>query len=417
MVRKNTFHPEIFKKDKLLETLVHRSSIRWTEAGTDMSGYLRILKQYNQNEEDPFNFSSYKDHYVIAKASINQKLKLLSDDGSMNQFMYLITNDDYSLLYISINVLHPMFWYIYETRNDFFSMYDKLYQAYNKTEYSFEFNRNTRGFGGTENMLGSPVESLENFFTLNRYTEILLWGSKWKDNPYRDLYLVEEMSSAQHLIYATQAMKQINNQTYHINVRTEYSKSIITIEKHDDGFIINVHYNSVFSPQIKKINDVLNKEYPLDVPIDVIISIINMPYISHLGLLKLNPLTSYNFSMAALIANTPLMTQEVIKETKNIMATRKLDKETRDYSVLFLKMILSNVKIDKILHNNGVLNFIDTKMEELRKGDVTYKDGKKLVFDKIDETVILVKMDDPDFITYFKGIIDDILLQCSENTI
>ena len=75
----------------------------------------------------------------------------------------------------------------------------------------------------TENMLDADIEALESHLTNNDYTESLLWGSKWKDNPLRELYLTKKVSSRQHEVYNTQAMKQHSKCAYSVSVRVEFS--------------------------------------------------------------------------------------------------------------------------------------------------------------------------------------------------
>ena len=427
MGKKNTFNPLLIKKDKQYDKLKHKNTIEWLKPSTynieDYVDALRKLRVPTEIEDhELFVLDNYLSYTIIAQAEINLKLKVIKGSESKNQYLYFLTDKEYTVLYICLQVCHPAFWYKYDNRKDFLDIYDDLYDSYNKTEYILDYPCSCRGFIGTEKMLEVDIETLENHFILNKYTEVLLWGSKWKDNPFRETYINNKVPTKQHVVYASHAMKQVNDETYTANVRAEFSKCILSVENHDSAYILEARYTPIKSPQIEIINKILDREYPTDIPVDIIISVINLPYLTYMGLLKLYPLGSYNFILSSLIANTPEMSQNIIDETRKILKedvgkeNKKdnhtdscLDDETREYAIHFLKNMECNKKIDIVLHSNGVLNLIDAKLQEITDGKIVYEDVQEEVDKKIDDTMKLLKMKDDEFKTYFQGIIASIL--------
>ena len=174
---------------------------------------------------------------------------------------------------------------------------------------------------------------------------------------------------------------------------------------------MELQYIPLHSPQIREINDVVDREYPLDLPIDIVMAAISLPYITNVGLLKLKPLCSYNFLISSLISNTPEMCQEIIDEANNILKDEDLDEDTQIYSKDFIKNTETNIKIEYVLSTSELLNYIQSKIKLMRTGKSTFEQIQKDVIAKVDETLTQLEMNDPDFKEYLDDIIETLLKQ------
>ena len=59
--------------------------------------------------------------------------------------------------------------------------------VYNIKSYDDTFKKTSKGILGTMKELNINDIQLENILILNNFTEIITWGSAWKDYPFRKL--------------------------------------------------------------------------------------------------------------------------------------------------------------------------------------------------------------------------------------
>lgn len=406
MGRKNSFKPESFIKTKVYEKLECSNKISWYEDRENLEEFINYLIDNYPLEKltESNDLDDYKSYLLIGKCEINTHLKYESLG-----YMYFITDPDYKDIYISIDKSYPLFWYKYTTKKDFYNSLDNIYKAYNPTEYKLDFESDHRGFIGTEKMLGLSIDEIENHFILNIFTELLPWGSVWKDHPFRDIYQDGEVSSRQNIIMQTQAMKQLNDTIYHVNIRTQYSKSIITVEDYDGAFIINIQYDPVPGNQIHKINEEIGREYKSDLPVDVCMAIIGFPFVTHLGLLKLSPLTNYNFMMASLVANKKEMYDELVPVVESIKEEHE-DNSIVTVAEKFLSEIKTNKRLEDIFSDKNIENFIDEKMTNLQNGNQSFEQVQDDILKEIDKKLVKLNFNDKSFKDYLSGIVHGILI-------
>lgn len=430
MTRKNTFNPNTLKKSFKEEYKIQWIDSKFIDSINDINNTTKdtlgdinsLLDHFNYNSDndnndnnnnnDPYHISNFGDHKIIAITEINNYLKNKLDFNPTN-YMYLITNVDYSILYISINKSTPLFWYKFSAKKHLLEQFDKIYKAYNQTNYELEYNNFCRGFIGTEKMLGITIDNIENHFVLDANTEMLTWGSKWKDHPFREEYIKRDIIGRENILMTIQAMKQCDDNKYHVSVRTNYSKSIITVECYDDAFIINIQYNPIVNNAIEIINKEFDRDYPIDLPMDIIMTIINMPLASHTKLLQLRPLTSYNFLMASLVANTEEMCRDLIPLMKDIIKEHNNENiygsDFVEMSKLFLKNLETNVTINDILKDEGIEKFIDKKLQEMRDNSYSNDKIKSDILDELNKKLIQLDINDEDIKKHLTGIINGIL--------
>lgn len=331
---------------------------------TSIADFMDYVK-YNCSNYPENNLEDYQKSRIIGICEM-QELK---------EYLYIII-DPLKNICISIGRSHPWFWYKFN-KKQFMKNFGDIYEKYNTQNYSLDFNKNTRGFTGTEILLRLSIEDIENHLILNSYSDKLLWGSKWSDHPFRKEYIHRNVSHGESIIYTGQAMRQLTDDFYSVSVRSIFSKSIITIENYDDSFIINISYDSFNSPQIDNVNNIFQREYPTDVPIDALLMIVNFPFITHIGLLKRKPVTRHQLMMASLVANNTKMWNDLIPFLKE---------ENDELAKSFLETIEINKIIDSLLFDEELIEMIDTTEKE-NITEFIEKKYKCVYNDEIDRTI------------------------------
>jgi hypothetical protein len=394
MGRKNSFLPGAMLKDKTYQELKSKNMIIWkdeAEHKTLMNDFIECI-QTNGLPDSLINhaerpLSSFVDFRLIGLIEINKDLKLLAEKNYID-YMYLITDSEYKQLYLAIEKSAPIFWYHFLNKKLFFDQLDILVQTYNSQFYNLQHENKIRAFFGTEHMLKINFNELEDMLIVGSHTEILTWGSFWKDHPFREQYMTKTISKDENIQYSKYAMKQATNSVKSMSIRTAYSKSILTIEDYEGVFVITVSYDPIYSDQINLVNSSFGREYPTDLPIEVVITCINFPFLGHLGLLKLRPVTSHNFMIATLVSNSKEMYNEQIINIKQLIEndskTGEKNIEDNDEIVLLLKELETRIALNHILEDENIEEFIGQKIINLRKRTQNYKTVKSEVFDMID---------------------------------
>jgi hypothetical protein len=285
-----------------------------------------------------------------------------------------------------------------------------LYESYNPKEYNLNFKNNCRGFIGTDDALEGDIDYITNQFIINPDSECLFWGSKWRDYPFRSLFN-GKVSHKQILMMASQAMKQSEGEPFKLNVRSKFSKSIITIEDYKGIYIANVKYNPIEYKGIEKIlTNNKDRDYPLDLPIDVITSMMIYPFLSHNSILKLNKLTNYNFYIATLIANTKNMSEELVPLTKEIIKENKNDNSIKTMCENFLKTLKFNMDVDELFADKSVASYIENKIANIQNNVQTFEQVKDDIYEEIEDRIENLKEGDNDAKEQMTNIINNILV-------
>lgn len=420
MGRKNSFQPETIKNDKSFVKLKNHDQIIWkTDHDEAMAELFEILKGEELSsilaESGTFDIEACKNYKLIGIVEINDKLRIVAE-REYRDFLYLIADPDYKEIFIAVEKCNPAFWYHYTSRKAFFDNFDSVVDTYNKTSYDLNHPCRIRGFIGTETMLSLTCDDIENILILGSHTEILSWGSYWKDHPFRDIYMDRPVTKEEGLQIGRQAMKQVNDEVHTTSIRTAFSKSIMTIEDHNGAFIMDVQYYPCDTSQISNINSSLDREYPHNLPVDVIISCINFPFVTHCGLLKLRPINTYNIIMASFVANNSKMCVEMIpllQKLVNEEAEKQDDrKETAvvEFAQNFLNELETKTALDKILSDESVENFIGQKIINLRSRSQTYPDIRNEVCKMLDSKLAQLELrGDEEFKNHIAQVIDRLL--------
>lgn len=438
MGRKDSFNPLNLSKDKQFEKLKYGHTIEWTKEYIEeqkkgkakksvkksdvlpeetLRDFFKYIKEYASFDDKfdmtIFGMEEFQDHLIIGKSPINTHLNYIGKEGK--EYIYIISDNEFKNIWLSVGKCFPICWYKYTSKKTFYDAFDTIYESYNKEEYNLNLEKVSRAFVGTEQMLTLGMEDLEKHMILNPNTEELLWGSKWKDHPFRIVYMHKKISKMDSYMFANQAMQQIDDETYSCSVRTEFSKSIITFEDYNGAFIIDIKYNPIHSPQIEIINQEIERSYPLDMPTDVIQTIINLPYVTHTGLLKLRPVTSYTFVISSLIANNRDMYAELVPEIKTILAETD-DPSVRDFGKIFLHNLEKNTKLDDVFGDKKIEEFIKSKIDNLQGEVQTLEEVRDEIWVILNDKLKKLNFNDQEFKDHVTNIIDNILNLSEEVT-
>jgi len=253
-------------------------------------------------------FIKYKDDYeIVNKIEISKNIyRGLLEFDPVN--LYVIKNLENGKQYIGLDRIPICLWYEHDNINDILSIYDL-------DEYPNTYDRHERGFISTESDGNLDIDDLERYLIYNEYFEHLTWGSVWSDFPFREQATNGQMSVFDLARLAYYSLRQNDQNIVKISCKTKISKSIVTFESHYGALLVDIRYNScVPNDQISLINEKLQRNYPLDIPLDVLVPLLNFPYENYKSILSVEQLNTYNIDTSLLLCHTKEMYTEIRME-------------------------------------------------------------------------------------------------------
>ena len=241
------------------------------------------------------------------------------------EYIYLITDSSYKCLYISIGKSHPLFWYKFNTRKSFTDNFDNICNTYTKNTYNYNMSGYTKVFMGDDDLLSINIHDIENQFILQKFTDNMIYGSLWNDHPFRNEYKNTYINPIKSAILTGQAMRQSQGSPYSVSVRTLYSKSLITVYDYKGIYIMEISYDPINTQQTQNLNSLLEANYNLDMPIDVLITILGFPFITYRDILQMKPLTRYHMIILGFLSSRENIGQEIVKEFKVLLDKKDVD--------------------------------------------------------------------------------------------
>lgn len=247
-------------------------------------------------------FSENKEAYtVIGVGALNY---YLTDFVNPEPDKFFVLHDkEKSTFFISLDNTPDVFWYQFATKEEIEEILPEFIKTYNPKEYPVHTRNNkigmieACGFIGTERLFQtetrldkdktkeyklddkSKFTILEDEFVKNDYTEIFFWGSYWCDYPY-SRKCISDYAHVVKLINTS--TKQVEGGKYYsTSFRTIYSKSVIELRDEYGAYIAFVKYiPTIKNNHIKEINKKFQRDYPLDMPVDVILVLQKYPFVS-----------------------------------------------------------------------------------------------------------------------------------------
>lgn len=323
---KKKFNLSLLKKKKKLKDIIWHDSTEY-------------------EENNYYNIETYSK--ILNNIKIQKKYIILGCHKNIS--IYILTNKSYNKLYISIGICNPLFWYTFNDKKEFINKIINI--------YTNNYNLNHLNLYKTILTVDRNI-NIKNIFSNNKYLENELWGSSWKDYPFRSIKTNEINEIYKKILYK-ESLKQLNN-TFTISCRTVYSKSIITIHNENDICFITVKYNKIKTEQNKIISKKFKKNIPNNLPIDVVLYLYKLNINSLTQYLKNSYFVNNNLNVVFKFKNNLFFSNDIIDSLKSIIKDLN-DKMKKKNVRNFIKKNLIN-KNSKILFN---INDIDIKNKNI----------------------------------------------------
>jgi hypothetical protein len=138
-----------------------------------------------------------------------------------------------------------------------------------------------RGFAGNETMLDANHEQLENHFTMTSALDFLSWGSDYDDDPWPE-ELPDKLHRLALMAKLRELMAQRPTRVRSTSYRSFWSRSIVTLERHGDGwFVLQARYRPARSPEVvRAFNEQLSTGFPEDLPVDVVAALLGTGFVT-----------------------------------------------------------------------------------------------------------------------------------------
>lgn len=284
---------------------------------------------------------------ILGFLEINTNLKEITAGYTKSKFfLFIIVRNNKKECCLSVSKLPPALWYRTSSKNELKDLLDKIENVYNPTSYNINFTQCKSFLGGTIGSLGMDLIELESMLLVNNNTEILTWGSAWKDYPFRNIFN-NNLSKYDKNSICVQASRQHPDLPNQVNIRTLFSKSLVKVENYNGSYIFTVWYNPIENNNIEKLNRKFKRSYQSDFPTDLLMTILSFEYQDYLSILKTKDNNPLKYIMTNLLINTE-------EEKKNVI--NHLKKETNDDAKFFLAKLQTKSEIEK--------NFVDESFED-----------------------------------------------------
>jgi len=203
---------------------------------------------------------------IIARIRICKYLHKDTYIDTTPTYLYLLTDQQDSVLYFAIERVVPSLWYQINDINMLINTMTTINNIYDPIDYIQPLTIKKRYYFNKKETDFNLSDNVHDQFILNNFTEIMLYGSKWDDHPARKYMEKNIIGTREFNKIYLHAMQQ-NNDTYSITTRTIYSKSKIKFEESQGICILEISYNPITIPTLfvcKDKNKILS-----DIPIDL----------------------------------------------------------------------------------------------------------------------------------------------------
>lgn len=322
------------------------------------------------------------DLYIIAednnhKDDEDDKVKIpvfegkTNDDNESNDSSFGDYIDNHvNTVYISVGFSHRALWVKTDVLE---STLSDMILTYSRGK---EPTSDIRGIIGDKNTLDMTLDQIQNTLMSERSNEVLVWGSKWDDHPFREL-LMKGVSEEDYFVLNARAMEQSDNYRS-ISVKTVYSGSIIEVTDYNGIYIVRVKYVPTQHNSTNIANKVYDKEYPDDFPVDLQQVLIPYLFLPYSKLLDVDQIKSDNILIAYLLSMESRDLQTLhdkltdIVKRDDVASDRKLQKQ--------IEGVLSTLDFDidlmEVLGDVPLTDYVRDLVDDIGDGaeDVIYDD-------------------------------------------
>ena len=342
-----------FMKTKYYNQIIWFNSLENSKKVSISDILSRVKEEHLENTiKLNFSISKYKSFKVLGRCDLDRHLHNSTIDKK--DFMYLICDGQYKFLYISIGITSPLFWYEFTSKSKLIKEFDNIFETYNKKDYTVNMEKSISGHIGNQDIIPLSIHDVENHFLLNKKSEKLIWGSLWQDHPFRNKYLNNSLTFEQSIFFTGQAMRQENSEEFYtVSVRTLFSKSLVNVALVEDELLINIEYDPIETTQIKNINQIYNTKFNIDMPIDIICVLQDLPFKTASYLITERPLNEYNFFILDLLINSfcnKYFEENISTELQKIINDVNISEIIKEHATSSLKYVSDSLLIRKIVN-------------------------------------------------------------------
>lgn len=299
----------------------------------DIIDYLMYVPTHDY---PPLNFSQYQNYKIIG----------------IYKSIYFITAmpDEYDHVHISIGFMHPMFWY-HITDPEKLDQIINYYYTPPKTEL-----KHFVSFVGPIKDTGINLEVCEKFLSIHHLSSQYVWGSLYTKFPKKKTICIK--NSFQRAIHHTHALIQSEDSDDKISSKSKYSHSLISFVERDQEVYMEVEYHPLnFNTEHLNLNS--NPNIPSDMPVDLMILIMNIPFKTITQLLAERP---PKLKTAFKVVNGYVDCLNMFMDELALLVDMEdIDENCKKEGVVVLLKLYVNKEIDKIFK-------CDKKLyEEIRK--------------------------------------------------
>lgn len=320
----------------------------------DLKKYL-IKNDILHTQKELEDLSNYR---IFGYLELNTHLKKVTAGYTKSKFfLFIIVKKDHKECCLSVSKFSPTLWFRTTNKTKLKKLLDQINYVYNPHVYNINFTKCKSFFGGTMGSLEMDLVELESMMIVNNNTELLTWGSVWNDYPFRHIFN-NNLSKYDKNSISVQASRQHPDFPHQVNVRTLLSKSQIRVENYNGSYVVTIWYNPIENKNIDKLNKKLKKNYPNDLPLDLLMVITSFEYYDYLSILKTKNKTPLNYFMANLLINTEQEKEELITYLEN---------DNNDDAKFFLAKLQTKSEIKKTFIDESFEEFVLKIMSELNE--------------------------------------------------
>jgi len=299
---------DIDKIQKLLESL----SYEW-EYVTEMDYFIESVSGL-----DTLTYVSelcqikYQDFQIIGQVSINKVMVSIgNNDNHHEEYLFFLKKKDqpdhkFDQLYISLYYSNPLYWYVIKSMKGLKKVVEELIDLYNMKAIGDHphLNKEVYAYMGTNSKLLLNPRAILSRLIISPFSEGFVWGPRHKDFPfdrelfsqlpldvqYSELSLVMNQDNGDDELDDEESKS--NKLPFTFSTKTMFSKSIIKFIDYHGIYVGRFKYRPCRVPNygIELLNKELKRSYPLDLPIDLVISIEYYPFLDYLNILdKMDP--------------------------------------------------------------------------------------------------------------------------------
>lgn len=209
----------------------------------------------------------------------NPKYQVFNQD--IMEMSLFVVSDLCNYICVSVGYSHPDWWYIIPIIDKHIDIpkIEYLLEQYDRSDIE-TYSYCDYAILGNSKKMNITMEAVEHHIMTSKLVEVFTWGSKYSGYPYNKDEVDRSIGKTK-IEFITNARKQ-SSLLYTMSFTTLYSQSIIKVIQHRKFIVYQIQYNPISyqHPIINILNDDYDKTYPEDFPVDVIIAILQFPYLS-----------------------------------------------------------------------------------------------------------------------------------------